>query len=32
MFGFFAALGGLPRTVWLIGLINLLNDSASEIL
>jgi MFS family permease len=27
-----AALRGLPRTVWLIGLISLVNDSASEML
>ncbi|MEE9927801.1 MFS transporter [Microvirgula aerodenitrificans] len=28
----FAALRALPRTVWLIGLISLVNDSASEML
>jgi len=28
----FSALRGLPRTVWLIGLISLVNDSASEML
>ncbi|PPC76609.1 MFS transporter [Pokkaliibacter plantistimulans] len=28
----FNALAGLPRTVWLIGLISLVNDSASEML
>lgn len=32
MLEFFRALGGLPRTVWLIGLISLVNDSASEML
>lgn len=26
------ALFGLPRTVWLVGLISLLNDSASEMI
>lgn len=26
------ALANLPRTVWLIGLISLLNDSASEMI
>ena len=28
----FEALRTLPRTVWLIGLISLVNDSASEML
>jgi MFS family permease len=28
----FKALGALPRTVWLIGLISLVNDGASEML
>lgn len=28
----FKAVLGLPRTVWLIGLISLVNDSASEML
>ena len=32
MLEFFRALGGLPRTVWLIGFISLVNDSASEML
>lgn len=30
--GFFASLRAMPRTVWLIGLISLINDSASEML
>ncbi|MBU3538677.1 MFS transporter [Polynucleobacter sp. UK-Gri1-W3] len=29
---FFKALGNLPKTVWLVGLISLVNDSASEML
>jgi len=32
MLDFFKSLGGLPRTVWLIGFISLVNDSASEML
>ena len=32
MLEFFRALGGLPRAVWLIGFISLVNDSASEML
>ncbi|MBU3639805.1 MFS transporter [Polynucleobacter sp. AP-RePozz3-80-G7] len=32
MLSFIAGLRGLPRTVWLIGLISLVNDSASEML
>jgi hypothetical protein len=28
----FRAIFSLPRTVWLIGLISLLNDSASEMI
>lgn len=32
MLVFFKALRGLPRTVWLIGFISLVNDSASEML
>ena len=28
----FRAMLSLPRTVWLIGLISLLNDSASEMI
>lgn len=30
--GMLAGLRGLPRTVWLVGLISLLNDAASEML
>ncbi|WP_353433038.1 MFS transporter [Polynucleobacter sp. MWH-UH23A] len=32
MFQFLAAIRDLPKTVWLIGLISLVNDSASEML
>jgi len=32
MLQFYKTLRALPRTVWLIGLISLINDSASEML